>query len=370
MTDPRIAQIAEVIIRYSLNIQPGEKLAIRGNSLAEPLIKEAYRAAIRAGAHVVTLITLPGLQKIFMDESNDDQLNWISPFSQTVTEEFDALLAIQSESNTREGTGFDPVKLAKLSKTNQPLQNRFFERSAQGTFKWCATLFPTPAHAQDADMALEDYENFVFNACLPDRENPIAFWQKMEHRQNRLIEFLNSVKEIRLKAKDTDLTVQVEGRKWINCSGHENFPDGEVFTGPIENKTEGHVRFTYPAVHMGNEVVNAQLGFEKGRVVKAKADKGEDFLLEMLDRDEGARVLGEFAIGTNPGIQTFTRNTLFDEKIQGTVHMAVGMSYPESGGKNHSQIHWDMVCEMREQGQLFADGKLIYEKGAFTIDFE
>lgn len=370
MTDTRVAQMAEVIIRYSLNIQPGDKLAIRGNNLAEPLITEAYRAAMRAGANVVTQITLPGLQKIFMDESNDEQLSWPNPFAQTVTEEFDALLAIQSEFNTREATGFAPEKLSKLSQTNQPLQNRFFERAAAGELKWCATLYPTQAHAQDADMALEDYENFVFGACLPDRENPINFWQKMEDRQNRLIEYLNAISEIRLVAPDTDLTVNVKERKWINCSGKENFPDGEVFTGPVEDKTEGHVRFTYPAVHGGNEVTNVQLWFEQGRIVKATADKGEDYLLEMLDRDEGARILGEFAIGTNPGIQTFTRNTLFDEKIQGTVHMAVGMSYPESGGTNESQIHWDMVCDMREGGKLYADGNLIYENGVFVIDFE
>lgn len=369
MTDGRIAQIAEVLIHYSLNIQPGDTLAIRGNSLAEPLIKEAYRTAVRAGANVVTQITLPGLQKIFMDESSDEQLAWMNPVSKIVTEDFDALLAIQSEFNTREATGFDPKKLSKLAKTNQPLQDCFFDRAAKGEYKWCATLFPTPAHAQDADMAIEEYENFVFNACLPDREDPIGFWQKMETRQNKLIEYLNNVKEIHLTAPGTDLLINVEGRKWINCAGRENFPDGEVFTGPVEDKTEGHVSFTYPAVHQGNEVTDVELTFEKGRIVKSSAKKGEEFLIETLDRDQGARVLGEFAIGTNPGIQTFTRNTLFDEKIQGTVHMAVGMSYPESGGVNHSQVHWDMVCDMRNGGKLHADGELIYENGAFTIDF-
>jgi aminopeptidase len=370
MTDPRIAQIAEVLIRYSLAIQPGDKLVIRGSSLAEPLIREAYRAAVRAGAHVVPQIALPGLQKIFMDESNDAQLDWVSPLSLTISEEFDALLAIRSDLNTREGTGFDSQKTARIAKANQPLQDRFFERAEQGDLRWCATLFPTAAHAQDADMALEDYESFVFNACLPDREDPIGFWKRMAHRQDKLIAFLGGVKEIRLVAPDTDLTVNVEGRKWINCSGRENFPDGEVFTAPVETRTEGHVRFSYPAVHMGNEVINAQLWFEKGRVVRARADKGEAFLTDMLARDEGASVLGEFAIGTNPGIQSFSRNTLFDEKIQGTVHMAVGMSYPESGGLNKSQIHWDMVCEMRQGGQLIADGEIIYDKGAFVIDFE
>lgn len=370
MPDPRIVKIAEVLVNYSLRLQPGDKLLIRAETAAEPLIKEAYRAALRAGALVTMQIGIPGIGKIFFDEANDDQLNWVSPLYKMAAEEFDAFLSIQSDTNTREGTHFDPEKQAKLGKALQPTRDLFMKRGAEGTLKWCVTLFPTNAHAQDADMALEDYTDFVFNACLPDKEDPIGFWKQMEARQNRLLEFLNTVKEIRLVALDTDLTVNVEGRKWINCCGHENFPDGEVFTGPVENKTEGHVRFTYPAVHQGNEVINTQLWFEKGRVVKATADKGEDFLINTLNRDEGARVLGEFAIGTNPGIQQFTSNTLFDEKIQGTVHMAVGMSYPESGGVNQSQVHWDMVCDMRNGGKLFADGNLIYENGVFTIDFE
>ena len=370
MTDPRIEQIANVLIRYSLNIQPGETLYIQADVAAEPLLREVYRQAIRAGAFVTTQINFPGLGKIFMDEANEEQLKWVNPFYKMAVEQFDAYLGIGAATNTREGTGSDPEKRAIKQEATQPIFDTFLKRFADGAFKWCATQFPTQAAAQDANMEFEDYEQFVFNACLPNRENPIGFWQKMETRQNRLIERLNTVKEVRLLAQNTDLTVNVEGRTWINCAGRENFPDGEVFTGPVEDKTEGHVSFTYPAVHRGNEVIGAQLFFKKGRVVKATAEKGEDFLINMLDSDEGARALGEFAIGTNPGIQTFTRNTLFDEKIQGTVHMAVGMSYPESGGKNQSQIHWDMVRDMREGGQLFTDGDLIYENGAFTIDFE
>ncbi|MCZ6633394.1 MAG: aminopeptidase [bacterium] len=370
MPDNRIVQIADVLVNYSLSIQPGQKVLIRGESLAEPLIQETYRAALRAGALVTPQIGLPGLEKIFMDEANDEQLQWIQPMSRLVTEEYDALLAISASSNTREGTQFDPEKLALRGKANQPIQDRFFERAAKGEFKWVATLFPTQAFAQDADMAFEDYAEFVYHACLPDSEDPIGFWKNMEARQEHLVQYLNGVKTLRLVAKDTDLTVGVKDRKWINCAGRENFPDGEVFTGPIETETEGHVRFTYPAVHQGNEVTDAQLWFEKGRIVKAAAQKGKDFLLATLDRDEGARILGEFAIGTNPGITRFTRNTLFDEKIQGTVHMAVGMSYPDSGGTNQSQVHWDMICDMREGGKLYADDELIYENGAFTIDFE
>ena len=370
MPDQRITQIAEILIDYSLGIKPGQKLLLRGSTLAAPLFREAYRKALRAGALVTTQISLPGMEKIFYDEANEEQLADIHPLYQLAAETFDAFLAIEGIANTREGTGYDPKKQAKVGEANQPIRDKFVGRAAEGKLKWCVTIYPTNAYAQDADMSLEDYTEFVFGACLPDAKDPIGFWKKMESRQSRLIEYLNKVKQIHLVAADTDLTLSVENRKWINCAGRENFLDGEVFTGPIESETEGHVRFTYPAVYLGNEVINAQLWFEKGRVVKAKADKGEEFLLDMLDRDDGARTLGEFAIGTNPGITQFTRNTLFDEKIQGTVHMALGMSYPESGGTNDSQVHWDMVCDMRQGGKLYADGDLLYENGEFKIDFD
>ena len=370
MPDPRIVQIADVLINYSLGIRPGQKLFLRGSSPAAPLICEAYRAALRAGALVSPQISLPGMEKIFFDEADDEQLEWVQPQFRMAAEEYDAYLAIMADVNTREGTGFDRRKQATVGRAVQPVRDRLMERAAAGELKWSVTLFPTDAYAQDADMSLEDYQDFVFCACLPDPEDPVGFWQKMEARQSRLAEYLNRAKKIRLVAQDTDLTVDVEGRTWINCAGHENFPDGEIFTGPVETGTEGRVRFTYPAVHDGTEVTDVQLRFEGGRVTEATASKGEDFLIDMLDRDEGARVLGEFAIGTNPGIQRFTRNTLFDEKIQGTVHMALGRAYPESGGKNASQIHWDMVCDLRPGGQLYADGERIYEGGKFLIDFE
>ena len=219
-------------------------------------------------------------------------------------------------------------------------------------------------------MPVEAYEDLVFGACLPDPEDPIGFWRRLEARQARLAAALSGVSELRVTAPETDLTLNVAGRTWINCAGHENFPDGEIFTAPHETATEGCVRFTYPAVHSGNEVTDVRLRFEKGRVVEASASRGEAFLLDMLNRDDGARTLGEFAIGTNPGITRFTRNTLFDEKIQGTVHMALGSAYPESGGRNESQIHWDMVCDLRAGGQILADGQLIYENGRFLIESE
>ncbi|RME84972.1 MAG: aminopeptidase [Caldilineae bacterium] len=370
MQDPRVAKMADVIINYSIGLQPGEKLLIQGKVGGAPLIRELYRAALRAGGLVTTNVSLPGLEKIFYDEANEEQLRWIQPLVNVLLEEYDAYVTLWADENTKEGTQFDPQKRAIRLEANKEVQQRFIQRMAEGKLRWCGTLFPTAAHAQDAEMSVESYEDFVFNACLPDPDDPIGFWRRMEARQDRLVQFLNQVEYVRLVAKDTDLTVRTGGRRWVNACGHKNFPDGEVFTGPHEDATEGTVRFTYPAVYMGTEVEDVRLWFEGGRVVKATAGKGEAFLKHMLDSDEGAKRLGEFAIGTNPGITRFTRHTLFDEKIQGTVHMALGFSIPESGGVNQSKIHWDMVCDLREGGQIYADDRLIYENGRFVIDFE
>ena len=306
-----------------------------------------------------------------MDEASEEQLRWVSPIMRMVLEEYEAFVSLWADANTREGTHFDRQKMAIQGEAMQPYNKRYVERTASGEFKWCGTLFPTYAHAQEADMALEDYEDFVFNACLPDPDDPIGFWQGMDSRQERLATFLNRASSIRLLAPDTDLTVKVGGdRRWLSDAGHLNMPGGEVFTSPHEHLTQGHVRFTYPAIMAGTEVEDVRLWFEGGKVIKATAAKGEAFLHSMLDRDEGARRLGEFAIGTNPGITQFTGHTLFDEKIQGTAHMALGFAIPEAGGVNESQIHWDIVCDLRKQGQIYADDRLIYENGNFLIDFE
>jgi aminopeptidase len=215
-------------------------------------------------------------------------------------------------------------------------------------------------------MSQREYEDFVFRAGLLHLPDPIGEWKKISERQQRLADFLNGAKEVRVIGKDTDLKVGVEGRRWINCDGHENFPDGEVFTGPIEDATEGTIRYSFPAVHHGRECHDIVLKFKAGKVVEARASKGEEFLLGMLEQDPGARVLGEFAIGTNFGIQQYTKNTLFDEKIGGTCHAAIGAAYPETGGKNDSGLHWDMVCDLRQKGcRIEVDGVVILEEGRF-----
>ncbi len=367
MYDPRIAKIAEVLVRYSLDIQPGQNVIIRSTTLGEPLVRAVYREVLRAGAHPHVAMTPPGLDEIFYKEASDEQLRYVSPLNAWLIDNFDVFVNIGAASNTKELTNIDPARIAVQRQAQRDLSMRFLQRAAEGKLHWVYTLFPTPAYAQDAEMSFEDYVEFVFGACLPDPDDPIGYWKQKAEEQARIIAWLSQRDEIHVVAEGTDLRLRTKGRTWISADGKENFPDGEVFTAPIEDSVEGHITFSYPAVYNGREVEGVQLWFEKGRVVKATARRGEDFLLKMLDTDEGARRVGEFAIGTNDGIQVFTRNILFDEKIKGTVHMALGAAYPECGGTNQSAIHWDMVCDLRKGGKIYADGDLFYENGEFVI---
>ncbi|MCE7908504.1 MAG: hypothetical protein DYH02_09095 [Candidatus Omnitrophica bacterium COP1] len=251
----------------------------------------------------------------------------------------------------------------------KPLRDILHHRMSDGSLRWCLTLFPTEAYAQDAEMSLTEFEDFVYRACHVDLQDPVAAWKKVQRNQEKMVQFLNGTKKIRIVAKDTDLSFSVQGRTWINCCGTENMPDGEVFTGPVENSAEGTILYSFPACHNGREIENVHLTFKKGKVIQAHASKNEDYLNKMLDLDEGARYLGEFAFATNRGIQRFTRNILFDEKIGGTVHLALGASYPESGGVNKSVLHWDMICDLRKAGKVYVDGKLFLKDGEFTQKF-
>ncbi len=245
----------------------------------------------------------------------------------------------------------------------------YLKRAADGQLRWVGTQLPCQASAQDAEMSLRDYEQFVYRAGLLHEQDPASAWRKLSEQQQRLTDYLNGKDQVRfVTPQGTDLTVQVTGRTWINCNGQENFPDGEVFTGPREDATEGTVCFSFPAVYGGREVNGVRLTFRDGKVVEASAEKGEDFLLAMLDQDPGARVLGEIALGTNYSITRYTKNTLFDEKIGGTFHAAVGSSYPETGGRNESGLHWDMVCDLRQGGEVFVDGERLSRDGRFLPD--
>ncbi len=369
MYDPRIRQIAQVLVRYSLGVQPGWNVLIRSWPAGEPLVREVYREVLRAGGIPFVRLQFTDQEEVFYKEASEEQLKTLGPWEMWFVENMDAFVTILAEENTKALTHIPPERVALRQQTRRPYSQRFLERAAQGDLHWTLTLFPTQAYAQDADMSLAEFTEFVFNAALPDPDDPIGYWQRVSEQQARLVRWLSQRDEIHVVAPGTDLRLRVGGRTWISADGHENFPDGEVFTAPIEDSVEGHITFSYPAVYRGREVEGVQLWFEKGQVVKATALKGEEFLLSMLDTDEGARRVGEFAIGLNRGIQTFTRNILFDEKIHGTIHMALGKAYPESGGKNESAIHWDMVCDLRQGGRMYADGELFYENGEFTIEF-
>ncbi|MBO0782869.1 MAG: aminopeptidase [Ktedonobacteraceae bacterium] len=368
MADIRHQKLAQVLINYSLKIQPGDKLLVTGSDVATPLLREVYREALRAGAHEVKIsVTLPGISEILLHEGNNEQLTYVSEYDKFLVEHFDAVLSVWSDQNTRSMGKIDPKRIAKRREAHSALFKRDLELMSSGAKRWCGTLFPTHAYAQDAGMSLSDYEDFVFGSGLLDQEDPIAAWRKVSAEQQRVADFLTQHDEIHIVAPSTDITYRVGGRNWINCAGTENFPDGEIFSCPIEDSVNGFVTFSYPAIYDGNEVENVRLTFRDGKVIESSADRGLDFLNSMLDTDAGARYLGEVAFGLNYNIKEFVKETLFDEKIGGTMHMALGASLPEGGGVNESGIHWDMVCDLRE-GKVFADGQLCYEQGKFIIE--
>ena len=282
-------------------------------------------------------------------------------------ETYDVRISIGGEGNTKELNGMNPAKLVLFQQARQDIMKTYLERTAKGELRWTYALFPTNAYAQDAEMGLAEYEDFVYGACLGDINDPVGYWQRFSAWQQKIVDWLKGKKQVHITAPDTDLRLSVEGRTFINSSGRENMPDGEVFTGPVEDSLDGQVYFSYPTIYNGREVTGVRLWFEEGRVVKATADKNEDFLLKTLDTDAGSRRVGEFSFGTNRGITRFTRQVLFDEKINGSFHLALGASYPETGGKNLSAIHWDMVCDMRQGGKVTVDGKLFYKNGEFVI---
>lgn len=365
MVDPRVEKLARLLVEYSLGIRKGDKLLINSPVEGAPLVRECYRAALRAGAFVEVNMSIEGLDEIFFKEASREQLAYVSPFRKHRMERIDALLGIWAETNTRHLTNADPKRMAQAATANKAISQIVLDRAARKELRWVGTQWPTNANAQDAEMSLAEYEDFVFAAGHLDDPDPLAAWKALAKSQRALANTLNRAKEIRIVAPDTDITLGVAGRTWISCDGHENFPDGEVFTGPVETQVNGHIRFSFPAVHHGREVQGACLEFRDGKVVAAKADKGQDFLRAMVEMDKGSCYLGELAFGTNYSITRYTRNTLFDEKIGGTVHLALGAGYPETGNRNQSGLHWDMVCDTRKGGKVYADGKLLAENGRF-----
>ncbi len=367
MADPRILRLAQTLVRYCIDVQPKEHVALFGAHEAAPLLLEVFREILSAGGYPYPIVRLDELEPIFFAEANEDQLQHVSRIEQMVRGEFEAFIAIRASKNTRSLSNVNPAKQSLRAKAHAPLMETFMRRSAEGELRWVGTLYPTSAYAQDAEMSLSEFEDFVYRATFADSEDPIAEWRAIQARQQELADWLADKKLLEAKGPNVDMSLSIDGRTFINADGRRNMPSGEIFTGPVEESVNGWVRFTYPAVTAGREVDGIELQFESGKVVRASATKNEAFLLEMLDADDGARYLGEWAIGTNRNIDRFIKNILFDEKIGGTIHMAIGAGYPETGSKNKSAVHWDMICDMRDGGQIYADGELFYDSGEFKI---
>jgi aminopeptidase len=367
MRDPRVDNLAQILVRYSTEVKEGETCVIEGPTAGEPLIAAVYEEVLRAGGHPILAISLQGQLPVFFEHASDAQLEWVSPLAEWAAEEADCRIAIGADTNTRELSGVDPERQMKRRAASRRLMEVVMRRSAEGGHRWVYTLYPTDAFAADAEMSLREFEDFYYAACLANDSDSIEAWARASKECERLAEWIQGREEVRVTAPGTDIRLGIAGRKFIAADGKRNMPDGEFFTAPIEDSVDGEVSFHLPAMIGGREVAGAKLRFESGKVVDASAERGEEFLISLLDTDDGARRLGELGIGTNYAIDRGTRDVLLDEKIGGTVHMAVGASYPECGGTNESAVHTDLVCDLRLGGRIEVDGEPFQEDGRFLV---
>lgn len=372
MSDLRVQKYAKILVEHSARVAQGDRILIEGTTAAEPLLRELFMQILERGGIPHPLVSLPGMmpfsqEDTYLQHAQDAQLDFTPTFLKFGYDQFEGRIRVHSSTNTRGATSIDPTKVQRRNKALSTITEAQMRRGAEGKFKWVTTLYPTYAYAQDAGMSLEEYEDFVFTAVHAEEDDPIGYWQRSGTEQQKAIDFLANKQQVALHGPNVDLTLSIKGRTFINSIGHFNMPDGEIFTGPVEDSANGWVKFTYPAINGGVSVEGAELTFNKGRVKTAKAEKNQEYLLKMLELDQGSRYLGEFAIGTNKDITRFTGNILFDEKIGGSFHMALGAGYPETGSKNKSAIHWDLICDLRHDSEILVDGDLFYKNGKFVF---
>lgn len=362
-----LSKYAHLLVNYCVEIKKGDKLYIQSTTLAEPLIREVYRAAVRAGAHLVEVnLDFREKGRIFLAEADEDQLKQVSPFYKTAMETFDAYLYIRAPFNLREEQNVDSKKVGIKKAAHAPISKTYFKRTGTRELRRNLCQYPTQAAAQNAGMSLEEYEIFVYNACNLYQDDPIAAWLDVRKKQQAITDLLNTKESIQYKGDGIDIKFSTKGRTWINSDGQTNMPSGEVYTSPVENSVNGVVHFSFPAIYMGHEVEDVTLWVKDGLIEKWEAKRGKDFL-DKIFAMKGTRHFGEAAIGTNYNIKQLTKNILFDEKIGGTIHMAIGQSYMQCGGKNESPIHWDMITGMTNGGAIYADDEKVYENGKFCF---
>ncbi len=356
MIDPDA--FAALLCDWCLQVRERDQVLVVSTTLAEPLIRSMHRALLERGAWPLLRTSFGSLPRDFYSHANDWQIDAFAPLELVEVESADAFVRIDAPADTQALAGIDPAKVRRATRAREPIQQVRLSK------RWCGTIWPTAALAKQAGMAEDEYVAFVNRALFLDRPRPVAAWAELSDRQQALVDRLARTREIRIEADGTDLRLSVAGRTWVNSDGRRNMPSGEVFTGPHEDSAEGTIRFTIPSNRQGVEVSDVELTFSGGRVVEARAGRGEQHLTSALETDAGARFLGELGIGTNQGIDRATGSTLLDEKIAGTVHLALGRSYPETGGRNSSALHWDLICDLRDGGRLTADGEEIEIPGS------
>lgn len=361
-----LAKYAQLLVNYCMELKAGERLYVRSTTLAEPLVREVYREALRLGAIVEVDLEFREQNRLLLTEAGEAQLNYVPTLYGLAMDQFDAYLFIRAPFNLREDQNIDGQKARQRQETLKESQQRYFERTATRALKRNLCQFPTPASAQEAGLSLEEYEQFVYGACRLYDEDPVQSWLEVRRSQQRIVDHLNKSENIRYVGEGIDISFSTRGRVWINSDGQTNMPSGEVYTSPVEDSVNGVIHFTHPAIYQSHEVEGVTLWVKDGFIEKWEARRGQH-VLDSVFQQEGTRRFGEAAIGTNYHINRFTKNILFDEKIGGTVHMAVGQSYLQTGGKNQSPVHWDMIADMTQGGAIYTDGKKIYENGQFLI---
>lgn len=352
---------AALLCDWCLQVAPGDRVVVTTTTLGAELARAVHGAILDRDAWPLVRLEPPGLGADFYRHARERHRTETPPIDLALAEAVDCSLSIDAPASTTELAGIDPDAMAQVATTREAV------REARSQRRWALTILPTPALAQQAGMATGDYAAFVNRALLLDQPDPLAAWRALSDRQAALVQRLSGAEQIRIEAEGTDITLGVAGRTWINSDGRRNMPSGEVFTGPHERSAQGTVRFTVPTGPPGRTVTGVQLTFRDGEIVSARAERGDDYLQAALRTDDGARFLGELGIGTNTGIDRATGHILLDEKIAGTVHLAIGRSYPETGGVNRSAVHWDLICDLRDGGRLSADGETIVADGRLTV---
>lgn len=373
MSDLRVQKFAKVLVDYSAHVAAGDRILIEATTAAEPLVRELYLQILEKGGIPHLMMTLPGMlpfvqEDLYLAYAKDSQLDFVPTFYKLAYDQFEGRIRVHSATNTRGSTNVDPLKAQRRGKALGAITEAQFRRGGEGKFKWVTTLYPTDAYAQEANMSLQEYEDYVYAAVHANEADPVAYWQSTATEQQAAVDFLAGKGQVSVRGPNVDLTLSVRGRKFENSVGTFNMPDGEIFTSPVEDSANGWVKFTYPAVHEGVAVEGAELTFSNGRVETARAEKNQDYLLKKLETDQGSRYMGEFAIGTNKDITRFTGHILFDEKIGGSFHLALGTGFAELGGKNKSSMHWDMICDMRQDSEILIDGQTFYKNGQFVFN--